>query len=275
MSDGESISDDQAQEPGPLTGDDTRHPGPEASGQAEAEGSERVTGEQLPDVTNPEETEPGKPAKVADPGASAVPQSASAERPARPERAAGERPQRPAKDAAPAAPEPPPPGSVYDIFRDVLPGVPLEGEMGKLDVLIKVRPAELPQVLERAKNHQRLNFDYLRCLTAVDHETDGVELVYHLYSFEHAHNVTLKSLLPNEALRVPTATSLWKAADWLERECWEMFGIEFAGHPDLRPLLLEEDTVDLHPLRKSHALEEIEIKQGSGIAGDEDAVDGE
>ncbi len=201
--------------------------------------------------------------------------AAPADRPARAERPAGERPARAAREAAPAAPEPPPPGSVYDIIRDVLPGVPFQAEMGKLDVLLTTRPPELAQVLEAAKHHPKLAFDYLRCFTAVDHETDGVQLVYHLYSFQHGHNVTLKSLLPNDALTAATATHLWKAADWFEREVWEMFGVDFTGHPDLRPLLLEEDTCELHPLRKSHALAGIELKQGAGIGGGEDDDDGE
>lgn len=213
-----------------------------------------------------EETQPAPEASV----------EGTAERPARPERAPGERPAR-AERAAPAAEAPPPPpGTVYDVFQDVLPGVPFKAQMGALDVLLGVRPAELSKVLGAAKNDPRLAFDYLRCLTAVDHEAEGIEAVYHLYSFTHAHNVTIKCMLPADALAVPTATHLWKAADWLERECWEMFGVEFIGHPQLEPLLLEDDTVDLHPLRKSHKLAAIEIKQGAGIAaGGEGDADGE
>ena len=195
----------------------------------------------------------------------------AAERPARPDR-----PVRAAAAAAPAALRPPPPGTVYDIFGSVLPGVPFQAVMGAMDVLLGMRPSEVTQVLTACKNDDRLAFDYLRSLTAVDQEAQGIEVVYHLYSFQHGHNVTLKCLLPPENLSIPSVTTLWKSADWLERECWEMFGVDFSGHPNLEPLLMEEDTVHLHPLRKSHPLAEIEVKQGADVAsGDEGDSDGE
>ena len=190
-----------------------------------------------------------------------------------------ERPDRPVRApaaAAPAVPQPPPPGTVYDVFQSVLPGVPFQAVMGVADVLLTVRPSEITQVLTACKNDDRLAFDYLRCLTAVDQEAQGVEVVYHLYSFKHGHNVTMKCLLPLESLRIPTVSGLWKSADWLERECWEMFGVDFSGHPNLEALLLEEDTVHLHPLRKSHQLAPIEVKQGADVGGgDEGDGDGE
>ena len=205
-------------------------------------------------------------------GGAAQPEAgAPAERPTRPDR-----PVRAAAAAAPAGPQPPPPGTVYDVFQSALPGVPFQAAMGVMDVLLGVRPSEITQVLTTCKNDERLAFDYLRSLTAVDQEAQGLEVVYHLYSFKHGHNVTLKCLLPLENLRIPSVTNFWKAADWLERECWEMFGVEFIGHPNLEPLLLEEDTVHLHPLRKSHPLAAIEVKQGGDItSGDEGDGDGE
>jgi NADH-quinone oxidoreductase subunit C len=88
----------------------------------------------------------------------------------------------------------------------------------------------------------------------------GLEVVYHLYSFKHAHNVTIKTLLPSDDPQVATVTTVWSGALWHERETHEMFGIVFQGHPDLRPLLLEED-MGYYPLLKSHPLAEIEESQ--------------
>ena len=69
------------------------------------------------------------------------------------------------------------------------------------------------------------------------------DVVYHLYSVPHNHRVRLKVRVEQDDAVVPTATSLWPIANWLEREVWDMFGIRFEGHPDLRRLLLYEEFV--------------------------------
>jgi len=155
---------------------------------------------------------------------------------------------------------PPPPGSVADLFRQALPDVEFTATQGALDVILMVRREDLPRVMKAAKEDPRLAFDYLRCLCGVDQMERGLEVVYHLYSFKHRHNVTIKTLLPLEDPRVPSVTSLWRAADWHERETAEMFGIVFEGHPNLAPLLLEEG-LGYYPLRKEHPLAEIEEHQ--------------
>jgi NADH-quinone oxidoreductase subunit C len=101
-------------------------------------------------------------------------------------------------------------------------------------------------------------FDLLVDLTAVDYLTfpgreDGprFEVVYHLYSVPHSHRVRLKVRVEEDDPVVPTATGLWPIANWLEREVWDMFGIRFEGHPDLRRLLLYEE-FEGHPLRKDY-----------------------
>ena len=98
-------------------------------------------------------------------------------------------------------------------------------------------------------------------LTAVDYlkfpgREDGprFDVVYHLYSITHNHRLRLKAALEQDDAVVATATGLWPIANWLEREVWDMFGIRFAGHPDLRRLLLYEEFVG-HPLRKDYPME--------------------
>ena len=100
----------------------------------------------------------------------------------------------------------------------------------------------------------------------MDREEDGIEVVYHLYSIGEKHNLTVKTTLPNDDLTVDTATVVWRAANWLERETAEMFGVRFNGHPDPRTLLMPEDMDDTFPLRKDYPLAEIEVLQGEGIA---------
>jgi NADH:ubiquinone oxidoreductase subunit C len=139
-------------------------------------------------------------------------------------------------------------------------------EPGALDLIVHIPREELLPGLRALRDDQALGFDYLRCLTAVDNEDRGIDVVYHLYSLEQQHNLTVKATLPNDDLTVDTATTVWKAANWLERETAEMFGIRFNGHPDPRTLLMPEDMADSFPLRKNHPLAEIEVLQGEGIA---------
>jgi NADH-quinone oxidoreductase subunit C len=95
-------------------------------------------------------------------------------------------------------------------------------------------------------------------LTAVDYltypgreDTPRFEVVYHLYSVPHNHRVRIKAGVEEDAPVVPTAVPLWPIANWLEREVWDMYGLRFAEHPDLRRLLLYEQ-FEGHPLRKDY-----------------------
>jgi NADH-quinone oxidoreductase subunit C len=115
--------------------------------------------------------------------------------------------------------------------------------------------------LRFCRDEPDLGFDMLMDLTAVDYlkypgREDGprFDVVYHLYSVTHNHRVRLKVPVEQDAPTVPTATALWPIANWLEREVWDMYGIRFDGHPDLRRLLLYEEFVG-HPLRKDYPME--------------------
>jgi NADH:ubiquinone oxidoreductase subunit C len=169
--------------------------------------------------------------------------------------------------AAPAVVEPAP-GSVYDIFKEVFPDVEFTAIQGILDVILVVDRAEARRVLETAKSHPRLAFDFLRNLSGVDYEAEGMEVVYHLFSYQHRHNVTIRVKLPPDDLRIPTASHIWRAADWHEREARDMFGIVFEGHPNLVPILLPEDMLDHHPLRKDNPLAPLEEWQGEALGPD-------
>ncbi len=152
-----------------------------------------------------------------------------------------------------------------DVDR-VLSGINASPEPGSLDLIVTIPKAEIVRGLRALKDDEQLRFDYLRNLTAIDYEADGVTVVYHLYSTTAKHNVTVKTVLPSDDLTVDSATAVWKAANWLERETAEMFGVRFNGHPDPRTLLLPEDMTDTFPLRKDHPLAEIEVLQGEGMA---------
>jgi len=170
--------------------------------------------------------------------------------------------------AAATLPEPPP-GSVADLFRQALPDVEFTAGQTPIDVAITVRRDDFARVMEAAKEHDLLAFDYLRCVSGVDHISE-LEVVYHLYSFKHRHSVAVKVRCPYEDPHVPTLTHLYAAANWLERETHEMYGIVFDGHPDLRPLLTEEG-LGYYILRKSHPLADIEEWQEDYLQAMEEA----
>ena len=124
-----------------------------------------------------------------------------------------------------------------------------------------VTGAAIEDVLRHCRDDAALRFDLLADLTAVDYlrfpgREDGprFDVVYHLYSTAHNHRVRLRVAVEEADAVVPTATALWPIADWLEREVWDMFGIRFAGHPNLKRLLMYEGFVG-HPLRKDYPVE--------------------
>ncbi len=126
------------------------------------------------------------------------------------------------------------------------------------DDTVVVALAALPEVLRFCRDDAALGFDMLMDLTAVDYLTypgreDAArfEVVYHLYSVPHNHRLRIKAGVDEDDPVVPTAVPVWPIANWLEREVWDMYGIRFAEHPDLRRLLLYEQ-FEGHPLRKDY-----------------------
>jgi NADH-quinone oxidoreductase subunit C len=128
------------------------------------------------------------------------------------------------------------------------------------DHTVVARRDALVAVLRHCRDAPALAFDMLTDLTAVDYLTypgreDGprFEVIYHLYSLRGNHRLRVKVRVEEDDAVVPTAVPLWPIANWLEREVWDMFGIRFDGHPDLRRLLLYEEFVG-HPLRKDYPI---------------------
>lgn len=163
-----------------------------------------------------------------------------------------------------------PPGPVYDLFREALPGVQMTAEQTGLDVAVTVRREDLLQVMQAARDDERLAFDFLRSLSGVDY-LDELEVVYHLYSYRHDHSAAIKARCPPDDAHMPTVSHLWQTANWHEREAAEMFGFVFDGHPDLRPLLTEEG-LGYYILRKTHPLAEIEEWQEDYLKAVEEGV---
>ncbi len=118
------------------------------------------------------------------------------------------------------------------------------------DAWIAVAAEALPAAARMLRDDPALAFDLLRIVTAVDF-TDRFAVVYHLYSTRHNHEVTVRVDLPREAPKIASVTGVWPAADWHEREAYDLMGIVFEGHPALERILLPEDWAG-HPLRKDY-----------------------
>ena len=119
-----------------------------------------------------------------------------------------------------------------------------------------VVPAEkIKAICEKLKTIDQFSFDCLSDLTAVDRK-DRLEVVYHLFSYKHKHSLTVKVSLPREGVaHVETVEGIWSCANWLEREVYDLFGINFDRHSDLRRIMLPDDWVG-YPLRKDYKEEE-------------------
>ena len=125
-----------------------------------------------------------------------------------------------------------------------------------LQTTLYVSRDDLPAVALVLRDRPDLRFALLAELTAVDfHPREPrFELVYLLVSLEHRRRLRLKVRLPGDAAQVRTVTGVWPAANWLEREVWDLFGIQFDGHPDPRRLLMPEDWEGF-PLRKDYPVQ--------------------
>ncbi|MHB8383199.1 MAG: NADH-quinone oxidoreductase subunit C [Candidatus Binataceae bacterium] len=108
-------------------------------------------------------------------------------------------------------------------------------------------------ILRTLATEPEYEFNSLSDLTAVDwpERNPRFELVYNLNSLTRNHRLRVKAMIPGDDAWIASVITLWKAADWLERECYDMFGIEFRGHPDLRRILMY-DSFEGHPLRKDY-----------------------
>jgi NADH-quinone oxidoreductase subunit C len=153
-------------------------------------------------------------------------------------------------------------------FGETITGANLEN----IDPWIEVAPDGLLEVCTYLKDAPDLAFDYLNCVSGVDYlETDPkkaqkaafqphVEVVYHLFSMKHKHSLVLKVILPRwkddvegRLPDVPSVSHIWRTADWHEREVYDLSGVSFSNHPNLRRILCPEDWVG-HPLRKDYQM---------------------
>jgi NADH-quinone oxidoreductase subunit C len=159
---------------------------------------------------------------------------------------------------------------IVEIVEQALPGKVKEKKLDAIDPWIAVAPSDLLEVGRFLRDDPRLKFEMLNCVSGVDYlDPDPkkapkagfdphMEVVYHLQSFTHKHRFVVKVMLPRwkddkagQIPEVPSVVPLWGAADWHEREVYDLSGVWFTGHPNLTRILLADDWVG-HPLRKDY-----------------------
>jgi NADH-quinone oxidoreductase subunit C len=127
----------------------------------------------------------------------------------------------------------------------------LGARVGRGELELEIAAEKIAAVCRRLKAEHR--FARLSAVTAVDRypEEPRFEIVYLLHSIERNERVRLKCCLPGEAPEIDSVTGVWRAANWYEREVFDLFGVRFRNHPDLRRILMPEDWSG-HPLRKDY-----------------------
>lgn len=132
-------------------------------------------------------------------------------------------------------------------IAESIPAATFDESSEWLNVIIP--PADLLIAAEILRNKPELNFDYLFCQTCVDWKTH-LTMVYHLESTNYRHQAVLKSQLDKSKPEIETVSHIWRGAEFYEREVYEMFGVIFLNHPDLRLLILPDGWEGKNPLRK-------------------------
>jgi len=124
------------------------------------------------------------------------------------------------------------------------------------DATARVEAGRIVEVLRFLRDEPGLEFAMLSDLTAVDElgREPRFEVVYHLYSLTRNQRVRIKAGVPEAPCQIDSVVELWPAANWMEREVWDLYGIRFRNHPDLRRILLYEE-FEGHPLRKDYPKE--------------------
>lgn len=137
-------------------------------------------------------------------------------------------------------------------FKDAILEVKI---VSPADSYVKVNSNSWREIARYLRDDPSLKFDYLMCLSGVDYGKGMLGTVYNIYSMTHKHRVNIKIEVSSDTSEISTVADIWPTANWHEREVYDMFGIKFIGHPDLRRILMPDDW-EGHPLRKDYQVAE-------------------
>ena len=148
------------------------------------------------------------------------------------------------------------PQEFHDLLKSTFGDAILESKLdGVFDPYITVAPDRVPEIARFLRDTDRFSFDSLMLLSGMDYTKGKLGVVYHLHSLKWNHKIVIKTEVPAENPHVRSVEAVWKTANWHEREAFDMYGIVFDGHPDLRRILMPDDW-EGYPLRKDFAVPE-------------------
>lgn len=156
---------------------------------------------------------------------------------------------------------------IAELIKDRYPASVVEIKEFHGQVSVIVSKENILETMSYLYESPELYFNYLADLCGVDYldrKDIRFEVVYNLLSLRHRHFIRIRAQVPEDDCVIDTVSGIWKTALWHERECYDMYGIEFKGHPDLRRILMPEDW-DGHPLRKDYPLKsDLGVNEWSG-----------
>jgi len=145
---------------------------------------------------------------------------------------------------------------IYASLEQQFPGKVSDLKAEVLEPYLTVDGASIVEICRFLRDRSGMDFEVLSDLTALDWpKEEKIQVVYHLFSYTHNHQIVLKVDLPRDNPKVATVESVWKVANWFEREVYDLFGVIFDGHSDLRRIMLPEDWTG-YPLRKDYVEQE-------------------
>jgi len=146
--------------------------------------------------------------------------------------------------------------SHIDKVKLIYPKIIIDSHNFRGEQTITVTKESILELFKLLRDDPALDFKFLMDLTAVDYlnrKDTRFEVVYHFYSLKHNSRLRIKSPVSEDDCTIDSISALWKTANWYEREVWDLYGIKFNGHPDLRRILLYEEFKG-HPLRKDYPI---------------------
>ena len=148
---------------------------------------------------------------------------------------------------------------VLNILKNTFPQTVESVSVELGDWVSVVKKEAVPDIMMFLRDDKRTDFKFLMDLSAVDGLNMKLSprfyVVYHLFSFTYKHRLRIKTFVGEEDMAVPSLVKVWPAANWFEREVWDMFGIRFTGHPNLKRILMYKQ-FEGHPLRKDYPVDQ-------------------
>ena len=140
-------------------------------------------------------------------------------------------------------------------LKEKFPKINFETSEFRNELTVKLDKKNIVMVCKFLKENEEMEFKFCEDVTAIDwaKRNDRFTVVYHIFSLKHNFRLRLKADVDESDCSIDTVSSVWKSANWAERETYDMYGINFKGHPDLRRMYMPEE-FEYHPLRKDFPL---------------------